>query len=389
MSRSRAVPILLKDGTRRPLEPALLGDGQHDEAWLQALIHNHPEIVPITDIEPGFGDLIPVAREVPTRHGVIDNLFLTPAGDIVIAETKLWRNPEMRRKVVAQALDYVAALTSMDYQTLEQAVARGAGGPRQIYDIVRSHPEALDEARFVDAVARNLRRGRMVAMVLGDGIRSETEALAGLLQSHAGAHFTFALVELATWQSDAGDILVVPSVLAKTVMIERGIVRIAEGIPTVHPVPRTASAKPQSLSMEDFWAALAERNPSWPAAVRELLTALEPLGVYGDLTRTLSLKLDLPDWDRPINFGYFMRNGQFWPSTLMTNTPEAVWRPYFETLAALVGGQVIKSPGNDYVAVTGRRAPNVGHLLPQHQEAWVAAIEQAIRTLEVERVVSN
>src|SRR3546814_19642266 len=67
--------------------------------------------------------------------------------------------------------------------------------------LVHGHPEALDEAEFIDAVSLNLRLGRMLAIVLGDGIRTETEALCDLLQSHAGAHFTFALVELATWQN--------------------------------------------------------------------------------------------------------------------------------------------------------------------------------------------
>src|SRR3546814_16882028 len=94
-------------------------------------------------------------------------------------------------------------------------------------------------------------------------------------------------------------------------MIERGIVRIEEGGATVHPVPRSAEAKPQSLSLEDFWAAIGERDSAWPAAVRQFLTALEPLGIYHHLTTTLSLKLALPSQTRPINFGYFMHHGHY------------------------------------------------------------------------------
>lgn len=150
----------------------------------------------MADIEPAIADLIPAAREVPCGHGYIDNLYLTPSGDIVLVETKLWRNSQMRREVVAQALDYVAALGSMGYEALQAAVALGLGAPTALYDLVRDHPDALAEAEFIDAVALNLRRGRLVAIVLGDGIRAETELLAGLLQSHAGAHFTFALVDV-------------------------------------------------------------------------------------------------------------------------------------------------------------------------------------------------
>src|SRR3546814_17471976 len=128
-------------------------------------------------------------------------------------------------------------------------------------------------------------------------------------------------------------------------MIERGIVRIEEGGATVHPVPRSAEAKPQSLSLEDFWAAIGERDSAWPAAVRQFLTALAPPGIYHDLPTTLSLKPDLPDKSRPINFGYSMRNAQFWPRPFSKIMPEAVWSPYFETPPAMVGGHAVKNTG--------------------------------------------
>lgn len=332
----------------------------------------------MSDIEPGFGDLIAAAREVPCGHGYIDNLYLTPSGDIVLVETKLWRNGQMRREVVAQALDYVAALSRMGYEAFETAIARGQLAPRRLYDLVLDHPEALDEAEFIDAVSLNLRLGRMLAIVLGDGIRTETEALSDLLQSHAGAHFTFALVELATWQNSAGDILAVPSTLARTVMIERGIVRIENGAATVHPIPAVARKGPQSISSTDFWDIMAKRDPSLPAAIRSFLSALEPLGVYPDLKASLNLKLDLAEQDKPINFDYVMKNGTFWPNPASWTLPEPVWRPYFEALARMVDGTVIDEPNNKYVAVNGRSGPRIEQFLPQYQDMWVAAIERVV-----------
>jgi hypothetical protein len=74
----------------------------YDEAWLQALLHSHPEVFPIGQIEPGYGDLIPLCRELPLsfgggRSGALDNLFVTRDGKLVLVEAKLWRNPEARR----------------------------------------------------------------------------------------------------------------------------------------------------------------------------------------------------------------------------------------------------------------------------------------------------
>ena len=382
MAKRRAAPILISsDNSRTVWSRITLGNGLHDENWLQALIHDHPAILPISDVEPGFGDLIAVAREVPCGHGYIDNLFLTPSGDIVLVETKLWRNSQMRREVVAQALDYVAALSRMGYDAFAAAVARGQPTPAHIYDLIRDHPEAPEEVEFIDAVALNLRRGRMVAIVLGDGIRAETEALSELLQSHAGAHFTFALVELATWQNSAGDILAVPSTLARTVMIERGIVRIEDGTANVHPIPAAARNGPQSISSGDFWEMMAKRDPTLPAAIRSLLLALEPLGVYPDIRNSLNLKVDWADQDKTINLGYIMKNGTFWPNPAPWTLPEAIWRPYFEALAGMVGGTVIDEPNNKYVAVDGRSGPRIEHFLPQHQDSWVAAVERVIAAI--------
>lgn len=72
---------------------------------------------------------------------------------------------------------------------------------------------------------------------------------------------------------------------------------------------------------------MAKRDPSLPATIRSFLSVLEPLGVYPDLKASLNLKLDLADQVKPINFGYIMKNGTFWPSPASWTLPEAIWPP--------------------------------------------------------------
>jgi hypothetical protein len=55
------------DQVCRPLHRIDLGGrsgSRFDEAWLQALLHHNPTIFPTEQIEPGFGDLIPICREL-------------------------------------------------------------------------------------------------------------------------------------------------------------------------------------------------------------------------------------------------------------------------------------------------------------------------------------
>jgi hypothetical protein len=385
MARSRAVPVQIGfDNVRTELERIQLGNGLFSEGWLQKLIHDHPTILPISDIEPGFGELIAAAREVPCAHGNIDNLYLTPSGDIVLVETKLWRNSEIRREVVAQALDYVAALTGMSYNSFEAAVCKGQHAPRKLYELFAEQPDVLDEPEFFDAVSLNLQRGRMLVMVVGDGIRAETEALAHLLQSHAGSHFTFALVEIAAWRNViTKDILMVPTTLAHTVMIERGIVRLVQGVMTVEPTPKAAQPKAQSISMEEFLEAMAKRAINLPDAINAFITALEPYGVYPELKAALTIKTFIPECDKPVGFGHIERNGQFWPH-LPSWVPEHIWKPYFLTIAKMVGGELIIKPGVRNVAVSKHAAPRIDQLLPSHHDEMVAAIAQVIEQLRLE-----
>ena len=110
------------------------------ERWLQEQIHRHPTCLPMDQIEPGIGRLISVCMELPLSVGPVDNLLLTPEGNLVMVEVKLWSNPEARRQVVAQALDYATAMFQLDYDRLETAVMKadfdGAKRPDRLYELV-------------------------------------------------------------------------------------------------------------------------------------------------------------------------------------------------------------------------------------------------------------
>ena len=386
--KAAGTPVLIGgDGTNVRLERLTLNAGEYNEAWLQKLAFEHPEILPIADFEPGFGELRAVAREVPCAHGYIDNLYVTGSGELVLAECKLWRNPQARREVVAQALDYVAALTQLSYEEFERACTRGQGmiAP-SLHAVVAERPDALAEQEFVDAVSRNLRSGRMIVLVLGDGIRSETEALSELLQSHAGAHFTFALVELASWRNPlTGEIVVLPSTLARTAMITRGIVTI-EGVAgvSIKPVATAPGTKPVTISEELYFEELDKKHPGLAALVKQFLVRLEPLGIYPDLMASLNLKADLPGAERATNFGYITKGGKLWTDTLAWTAPASIALVYNERLAELIGGEVAyTASGSSYVSTNGKSGPKISQFLPHHSDAWLEAVSNVVDAIRI------
>jgi hypothetical protein len=87
------------------------GDGAVSEADIQALVHKHPGCLPIAEIDPMFSGPVPICTELNTPAGPIDIFMVTPSGLPVLIECKLWRNPEGRREVVGQILDYAKELS--------------------------------------------------------------------------------------------------------------------------------------------------------------------------------------------------------------------------------------------------------------------------------------
>jgi len=212
----------------------------YDEDWLQKLLYQHPQALPVEEVDDAFMGLIPVCREMSTLAGDIDVVYVTPSGRPVIVEAKLWRNPEARRKVIGQILDYAKELSRLSFDGLDGAVraARrkmdGEDPPRGLVDIVRSQTSELDEARFRDALTKNLRRGEMLLLIVGDGIKEGVGAITDFLEGHASLHFTFGLVEMAIFRMPDGGHLVQPRVLAQSTIVRRVVVELREGQLSVH-----------------------------------------------------------------------------------------------------------------------------------------------------------
>ncbi|MCC6467446.1 MAG: hypothetical protein IT563_03920 [Alphaproteobacteria bacterium] len=226
--------ILINDTNGRFQEgvPVRLGDIRgKDEAWLRDLLLRQPEIIPVDEIDPTYGPLIPLCRELRTNAGAVDAAFINKHGRLTIVECKLWRNPQARREVVAQSLHYVSAISEWTYADLQRQVAAALGrNSRSPYEIVRSSSARIvRESDFCDAVTRSLREGRVLVLLVGDGIREGIASLTDLINSSATKAFSFAMVEVAAYRFGRGSIAIQPRVLVETSLITRQITVLQSG----------------------------------------------------------------------------------------------------------------------------------------------------------------
>lgn len=139
----------IADGGPKRLDSATVSVEEHLESWIE----RDPTLV-----ESG---LILVGRQLHTEAGPLDLLALDPVGRWVIIEVKRGR---VRRKTIAQAVDYAACVEKAPLEELAERVdaylAARAAGPRCLNDALKDVPSGVE----MDEDNRDVR-----IMVVGTG----------------------------------------------------------------------------------------------------------------------------------------------------------------------------------------------------------------------------
>ncbi len=373
------------DGAGRTVERVTLTpgtEGQFSEAWLQRLIHEHSECLPFAEIDPALDKFSAICREMPVRGGYIDNLLMTGSGDVAIVEAKLYRNPEARRKVLAQALDYATCLFEMGFESFERAALEGDFAPSvrpgSLHDAL---PEAdkLPEGAFVDAVSSNLRRGRVTILIVGDGIRSETESLLLGLQAHARSGFAIALIELGFYRiGEPSGYIVVPRTLAKTEIVQRTIVEVRSDL--VYVVKEETPAVPETIGIQNYWAKLEAKVPGARVALERLVLAAEPFGVYPEFLKSLNLKWARPD-QKPVNLGYINQFAAIWTDAAAWWAPRELAYAYVQEVARAFDSEVHLMPREESWTLYRDGKPLRLASVIDRLEAWLLPMERFIKSI--------
>lgn len=263
-----------EDSEGQELYRLLPQENAFQEEWLQELLYKHPSLLPLQLLNEAFFPAIPIGREIAS----IDNLFISPKGLLTIVETKLWRNPEAHRTVVAQILDYASRLATWDYRSLDEAVRafmqRKHRQAKSLFTVVREHAKELDseEIEFEQVVQNGLNNGHFVLLIVGDRIFPEATQLANVIQSAPHLQFTLAFVELHCYRlnrDSSWPLVVVPHLITKTKEIDRAVVKIVyEGRK-----PEVQVETPAGTEASSGFTSPSEFVASLPKAVSEIFRA--------------------------------------------------------------------------------------------------------------------
>lgn len=217
------------------VEPIPLNQKEIGEGRLQDLLEKDPDLLPVTELRQEAGPLICIGREVQINGLKIDNLYLSAAGYPVIAETKLWRNPQARREVLSQTLDYIKEIANTDFEWFckqWESYCKRLGIPKSnLADVFSSLLEdEVSEDEYHDRVNQAIDRGDILAMIVGDGIQTQLQDLvAHLCRNSSHWRYSIALVEMNLFKIRHGDsvgTLVIPQTVQNIVPVGRAHVRV-------------------------------------------------------------------------------------------------------------------------------------------------------------------
>ena len=210
------VSITDKKISRKPEEYVF-----NNEEEIQEIMANNPEIIlniPEIEVEGKLDAMS--CREFPTGNGSIDVLYITSIGEIIFVETKLIKNAEATRTVVAQVIDYIKGLSSFRCDDFLHKVDE----KKQF----RLNQNRDEKSRH--QISEALRTGYFKAVILGDFINPNILGMVESIQAAPHLAFSIFLVEANARKLD-GEIAISPKVVSNTVQIERSVIRLEINLP--------------------------------------------------------------------------------------------------------------------------------------------------------------
>ncbi|HPR74333.1 MAG TPA: hypothetical protein PLX41_11810 [Bacteroidales bacterium] len=251
-----------------------------DKVSPQEILAKNPELVltiPELELPPSSNAL--VLREFSTNRGSIDILMVTDNADILLIETKLYRNPESHRTVVAQAIDYVKSFSDTNIEALQSKFLQSKYSDRQLAESL------FKKEDFCLALQKNIRNGYYKVLIIGDKIRSN---ILGMVESiHSAPHlsFTLFLVELSPMRLDDHNIILEPRIVENTTEIERSVIRLEVDLKKETYIIESSAPSKESkgsrpiITEDQYINSLS--NPSYAKVIKSFWTNWKSIG--GDI----------------------------------------------------------------------------------------------------------
>lgn len=177
------------------------------EAELQTLLVESPSLVNINEIREGTSPLVFAMSEFGLPGScATDVIAFSADGDIALVECKLAANPEIKRKVIGQILEYAAYLWELSYEEVDRRIQQrfGKSLAALIDDSVAGD---WDEEQFRNGVQQSLDDGSFILIIVVDELNDELKRIIRYLNERSESAFSIHALEMRRFQADEIEVL--------------------------------------------------------------------------------------------------------------------------------------------------------------------------------------
>jgi len=210
--------VLIEDGKVRSLTGKQFYTDDMNETWLQETLYQAGDLLNQTSRD-SLDPIIPLCRELPLRGSTstvyLDILAVRASGRPVLIECKLWKNPQARREVIGQILEYGALLQGQSYADVDAQVKSSLkDSGTSIWGIAkRKSDQTISENAFVDHFTNCLIEGSFDLVLAGDGIRSDVKSVVSFLERRQSQINSLHMIEVSVFENGESRLVVAQSPL--------------------------------------------------------------------------------------------------------------------------------------------------------------------------------
>ena len=221
--------LRIENGVMKAMTSKTFRDGFLDktlEDGLHELIENYPGIIPGRQISSGSDDpprFLLLCREMSVGGWSLDFLLVDQFGVPTLLEAKLVENPESRRAVIGQIIEYAANAADnwLEGKLFEKAASYYAAKDSDLEEAVK-HLTGNDEittGEFFESIENNLKQGKMRLIIATDNLRPEVRKIIEYLNAETRNIEIFGL-EISLYEDVNDPITVlVPTLIGQSQLI--------------------------------------------------------------------------------------------------------------------------------------------------------------------------
>jgi len=197
--------ILVIEGDKvTPLDKAKFTE----EAKLQDYLEKYPSLIPLEEVVEGASGILCIGREVGAGLGAVDLLFIDKDGLLTIVETKLVKNPGIRREVIGQIIEYASYISQWTadkvYEIANEHLKSNLG---EIMENISGSDFSAEDLR--SNIEQNLKNGKIRLIIVVDELVEPLRATVTFLNSYS--KFDILLLQVSSFEGEAGEKVLAPS----------------------------------------------------------------------------------------------------------------------------------------------------------------------------------